>query len=84
MNTEPGSALADAIKERDGYFSEAARMKETLAEIIPALERASGLKADDFRKLTRCALTGDEIAALWMARAILEAPNDKLTDRNAI
>lgn len=63
----------DAIRERDAYFAEAARVKDTLAEIIPALEKASGLKADDFRRLNEGGLlTGDEIAALWMARAIME------------
>src|SRR5690242_13210068 len=36
----------DAIMERDSYFAEASRVKETLAEIIPALEIASKCKAD--------------------------------------
>ena len=64
----------DAIRERDAYFSEAQRTKETLAEIIPALERASGLNADQFRSLVQGDMTPDEVAALWMARAILEKP----------
>jgi hypothetical protein len=66
--------IEDIIRERDAYFADAARTKETLAEVIPALERASGLKADDFRKLAHGDLTPDEVAVLWMARAILEAP----------
>ncbi len=69
-----GSAIDDTIRERDAYFTEAARTKETLAEIIPALEIASKCKADDLR--STCpgnSLTPDEWAALWMARAILEA-----------
>lgn len=64
----------DAIKERDAYFAEAARVKETLSEIIPALEIASKCKADELR--ATCpgnALTPDEWAALWMAKAIVEA-----------
>jgi hypothetical protein len=50
------------------------RLQTTLAEIIPALEIASKCKAEDLRAL--CLghdLTPDEWAALWMARAILEA-----------
>jgi len=67
------SELENAIAERDAYFSEAARTKETLAEVIPALEKASNLKANDLRKhCPNSALTPDEVAALWMARAILE------------
>jgi hypothetical protein len=71
--------IDDAIRERDAYFTEAARTKETLAEIIPALEIASKCRADDLR--ATCpgnSLTPDEWAALWMARAILEAdsPNE--------
>ena len=68
------SELETALKLADGYLTECHRVKETLAEIIPALEKATGLKADDFRGLTTGDLTGDEVAALWMARAILEAP----------
>lgn len=66
--------LETALRDRDAYFAEAARVKDTLAAVIPALEKASGLKADDFRK--HCAgaeLTPDETAALWLSRAILEA-----------
>jgi hypothetical protein len=66
--------LAVALSERDAYFKESARVKETLADIIPALELASGLKADELRQ-TGVVLSGDEVAALWMARAILEAQN---------
>ena len=70
-NTESDKAQAQRL------FEESARVKETLADIIPALERASGLKADDFRRPSNGGLTGDEIAALWMSRAILEAPTEK-------
>ena len=59
---------------------EAARVAGTLADVIPALERASGLKADDFRKLAGGELTGNEVAALWLARAILEDPNGEVRD----
>jgi len=65
--------IDDAIGERDAYFAEAARVKDTLADIIPALEIASGCNADELR--ATCPgneLTPDEWAALWMARAILE------------
>lgn len=65
--------LENAIRERDAYFTEAARTKETLAEIIPALEKASGLKAEAFHAShPDNDLTRDEWAALWLARAILE------------
>lgn len=63
----------DAIRERDAYFEEAARTKETLAEIIPALEIASKCNADELRaayggnKMTR-----DEWAAIWMAQEIIK------------
>jgi hypothetical protein len=70
-----GSALADALRERDAYFAEAARTKETLAAIIPALERASGADADELRATATGELTPDEWAALWMGRAIMEEPN---------
>ena len=49
-------------------------LQETLEAVIPALEKASGLKADDFRKHTVGTLTPDEVAALWLARCILEKP----------
>lgn len=68
MNTE----LQDAVRERDAYFADAARVKDTLSAIIPALELASGLKADEFRQCTPGELTPDEVAALWLSRAILE------------
>lgn len=67
--------LNDAVRERDAYFSEACRTKETLSSVIPALEKATGLNADDFRKLCPgTELTPDETAALWLARAIMEKP----------
>ena len=49
-------------------------LEETLRLVIPALEKASGLKADDFRKHSVGNLTPDEEAALWLARCILEKP----------
>ena len=73
----PGSELADALRERDAYFAEAARTKETLALIIPALERASGANADELRATVMGVLTPDEWAGLWMAHTIMEAPNEK-------
>jgi hypothetical protein len=72
-----GLAIDDAIRERDAYFAEAARTKETLAEIIPALEIASKCNADELRKTCPVIeLTPDEWAALWMARAILEVDSE--------
>jgi len=65
--------MSTTATQRDNYFSELSRVKETLAEIIPALERASGLKAADFYGLGN-ELSNDETAALWMARAIMEKP----------
>lgn len=67
------SEQPNAVRERDAYYAEAARVKDTLAHIIPALEAASGCKADDLRALCPGnGLTPDEWAALWMARGILE------------
>ncbi len=74
----PRPAMDDALWERDAYFAEAARTKETLAEIIPALEVASGCKAGDLRSTwPGNDLTPDEWAGLWMARAILEDRKDQ-------
>jgi len=70
-------AVTFAESKQPEAINEAARVKRTLSDVIPALERASGLKADNFRKTSGNLLTGDEIAALWMARSILEAPNDQ-------
>lgn len=41
----------------------------------PPLERASGANADKLRATAVGEATPDEWAALWMARAIMEAPN---------
>jgi acetoin utilization deacetylase AcuC-like enzyme len=38
MNHQEQLSLNNALRERDAYFAEAARTKETLAEIIPALD----------------------------------------------
>ena len=66
--------IEDMVRERDAYFAETVRLKETLAEIIPALEIGSKCKADELR--ASCPgneLTPDEWAALWMAKAMIEA-----------
>jgi len=68
MSTE----LENALRERDAYFADAARTKDTLALVIPALEKATGLKAEDFHGLADGEMSRDEMAALWLARAILE------------
>ena len=55
-----------------------ARLKDTLAEIIPALEKASGLKAGGtFDPHIYGPYTKDEIAALWLARKILEEDGER-------
>jgi len=51
--------------------AEVARLKETMSDILPALERASGCSAKELAQPGN-ALTADEVAALWMARAIME------------
>ncbi len=69
--------LDQALRDRDGYFAEAARVKETLGELIPALEKASGLKATDFEgSHPGNELTRNEWVALWLARAILEGKSE--------
>jgi len=61
----------DLVRERDGYFAEACRTKETLTRILPALEHASGKRADQFE--ADGAQTANEVAALSMARIILQS-----------
>lgn len=58
-------------RELAAVNAEVTRMKETLSDILPALERASGCSAKDLARPGN-ALTADEVAALWMARAIME------------
>lgn len=63
--------LAALERELAAVNAEVTRMKETLSDILPALERASGCSAKDLARPGN-ALTADEVAALWMARAIME------------
>ncbi len=53
---------------------DAAQSKDVLADVIPALERASGLKAEEFPVPSASAFSQNEWSALWLARAILEKP----------
>lgn len=68
----------DALRQRDEWFSALSDLKENLAVIIPALETASGLKADDFRDTCPDnGLSSNEWAALWLARAIQEGAQNQ-------
>ena len=61
------------------FIAECHRTKDTLEAIIPALEAASGLNADEMRaNCPDIELTRDEWAALWMARAILERESSSM------
>ena len=63
----------EALRQRNEWFNALCDQKENLALIIPALETASGIKADDLR--ATCpdnGISANEWAALWMASAIQE------------
>lgn len=59
--------------ERDWNREESERLKDTLSEIIPALELASKCNADALRATCpNVTLTPNEWAALWMVKAIID------------